>query len=72
MTPGQDEAVDAAVSAHRALAAAQAQWAEDEQRMKADLAVAVQAALDVRAGAENIASALGVSRARVYQLAGRR
>lgn len=72
MTPDQGEAVDAAVSAHRALAAAQARWAEDEQRMKADLAVAVRAALDARAGAENIASALGVGRARVYQLAGRR
>lgn len=64
-----DEAVAEAVRAHRALAAAQARWAEDERYMKGDLAHAVQAALDARAGAQNIAAALGVSRARVYQLA---
>lgn len=67
-----DEAVEEAVRAHRALAAAQARWAEDEQAMKGDLAHAVRSALDARAGAENIAAALGVSRARVYQLAGPR
>jgi len=67
-----DEAVDAAARAHRGLAAARDEWTARERRLQADLAEAVQAALDSRAGADRIAAALGVSRARVSQLAARR
>lgn len=63
-----DELIEAALDADRTLKAAQARWDEEERELLRRRGTAIQAALDGRAGAQNIADALEVGRARVYAM----